>query len=129
MEIRAIRLRSANVGVLDNGIGEMNVKMDVQNAIAKSLNFITLSQNLQDGTNKNYTLARGDMIMKNYLKNLDCDQKILITSISALISLMMIIVVYEKSIFHTILFSLTFTASISITVYQISIIKKMEIEK
>ena len=67
--------------------------------------------------------------MKTYLKKLDSDQIILVTSILALISLILIIIVYDKSIIHMILFSITFTASISITVYQISVIKKTEVEK
>jgi len=67
--------------------------------------------------------------MKNYIKNLDSDQIILVTSVLALISLMLIIIVYDKSIFHLILFSITFTASIGITIYQISVIKQIEVEK
>lgn len=67
--------------------------------------------------------------MRTYLKNLDSDQKILVTSVSALVSLVMIFIVDDSSMFHTILFSLTFMASICITVYQITVIEKVDIEK
>jgi len=64
--------------------------------------------------------------MKIEFKGIDQDHVILVTSITALISLIFIIITYEKSSIHLISFAITFTVSMIITVYQIS---KIEVIK
>lgn len=57
------------------------------------------------------------------------DDLITINSSMALVSLLLIVLVFEHSLIHVVIFLTTFTGSISLTLYCITKIKKIEIEK